>query len=146
MVRPDGEPVILDFGLALDLDSDPADRLTVAGAIFGTVPYMAPEQAEGRIDDVDARTDVYALGAMLHELLTLRRPFEGTSLNALLPQIIRGGCPPPRRHNPAIPRDLEAVCLKALERDPDPTLRDRARPRGRSRATAARPPDTRAGR
>ena len=76
IMRKDGEPQVMDFGLARDTGSE--QNLSVTGQIMGTLAYMAPEQAAGRIDAMDARTDVYALGAVLYEMLTGRPPFTGS--------------------------------------------------------------------
>ncbi|MBM4063942.1 MAG: serine/threonine protein kinase, partial [Planctomycetes bacterium] len=114
MVAPDGAPVVLDFGLALPLDEE---RLTVAGELLGTPLYMAPEQIEGM--KADARTDVYALGVTLYEALTLVHPFAGSGGRAAtFHRILRGDPVPPRRHQGLVPRDLEAVVLRAMEREP----------------------------
>jgi serine/threonine protein kinase len=113
IVRPSGEPVVLDFGLALDTSSASL-RLTEEGDVLGTPIYMAPEQVEGRLGAIDRRTDVYALGVILYEALTMKVPFEARSRAALFQRILRGEPTPPRRLNSAVPRDLEAVCLKAM--------------------------------
>jgi len=114
LVQPDGTPIVLDFGLALP-DGD--DRLTQQGEIMGTPLYMAPEQIEG--GEVDVRADVYALGVTLYEALTLVQPFAGSGGRAATFQrVLRGDPVPLRRHQPLIPRDLEAVVLKAMEREP----------------------------
>ncbi len=118
MIQPDGDPVILDFGLAVNFDIAAADRDTLDGMLIGTIPYMAPEQAEGRVRDIDRRTDIYALGVILFEMLTLRRPFERSNKEALLNRIARGDPPRVRSYNPRVNADLEAVCLRCLERDP----------------------------
>lgn len=81
MITPDGRPVVLDFGLARDEQS--ALALTVSGDLFGTPPYMAPEQIQPQLGRPDRRTDVYALGATLYECLTLRRPFEAPTREGL---------------------------------------------------------------
>jgi eukaryotic-like serine/threonine-protein kinase len=114
MVRPDGHPVVLDFGLAVDL-SDAAPRLTARGDVLGTPSYMAPEQVRSDVDAIDRRTDVYALGVILYELLTFRRAFKGPNVRTIHDLIRRGRLEEPRRVNPSIPGDLEAVCLKAME-------------------------------
>ncbi|MFY9342755.1 MAG: serine/threonine-protein kinase [Planctomycetota bacterium] len=114
MVGSDGLPVVLDFGLALP-EAD--ERLTAAGEILGTPLYMAPEQIEGQKSD--ARTDVYALGVCLYETLTLVHPVErSTSRAAVFHHILKGEPRPLRRHQPLVPRDLEAVVMRAIERDP----------------------------
>jgi serine/threonine protein kinase len=118
MIRPDGKPVVLDFGLGVDLSSPQSARVSIEGAVLGTPAYMAPEQVRGEISKLDRRADVYALGVVLYELLTFRRPFAQETREALYAAILTGVPVAPRRRNPLIPRDLEAVCLRAMERDP----------------------------
>jgi serine/threonine-protein kinase len=108
-------PKIADFGLARCLDEAGQTR---TGDVLGTPSYMAPEQAEGRPRDVGPHTDVYALGAILYELLTGRPPFRGTSLLETLEQVRAQEPVPPRLLQPKVPRDLEVVCLKCLEKEP----------------------------
>ncbi|MGE3819878.1 MAG: protein kinase [Isosphaeraceae bacterium] len=117
-------PKVSDFGTAKR--PEPSTAPTPSHAILGTVEYMAPEQAFGRSRDAGPAADVYSLGAVLYELLTGRRPFRGaTPYETLL--LVRNEEPVhPRRLRPVIPRDLETVCLKCLEKDP-----------GRRYATAA---------
>ena len=86
MVTPEGDPVLLDFGLARDLQGE-EHILTQSGQLVGTPAYMAPEQVFGVRDDVDRRTDVYALGVILYECLTLQRPFDAATANQLFQQI-----------------------------------------------------------
>ncbi len=106
---------ITDFGLA----RCPGDKsLTGTGDIVGTLRYMSPEQALARRGVVDQRTDVYALGATLYELLTIRPAFDGQEHQELLRQIALDEPIPPRRLNPAVPRDLETIVLKAMAKDP----------------------------
>ena len=112
----DGRPVLIDFGLARQLDTP--SELTGEGDIVGTPHYMAPEQVEGDRKHTDARTDVYALGALLYRLLVGRPPFDAASLLDLCEAIQRGGPQPPRRLNPAVPGWLERVCLQALAVSP----------------------------
>jgi len=116
MITPDGQPVLLDFGLARDIE-DQSEALTETGQIMGTPAYMAAEQLRGQRDQVDRRTDVYALGVILYESLTLRLPFDATSFELLFNQILQGTPPNPRRFNPRIPPDLRTVIEVAMERD-----------------------------
>ncbi|MBI3817421.1 MAG: serine/threonine protein kinase [Planctomycetes bacterium] len=117
MIRPSGEPVVLDFGLALDLQEG-GSRLTQQGDQIGTPWYMAPEQVMGERDVQGRATDVYALGVILYELITLMVPYRADKINALYKKIIDGDAVSPRKLNPSIPPDLAAVCLKAIEADP----------------------------
>jgi eukaryotic-like serine/threonine-protein kinase len=105
---------ITDFGLA----RFPSEfSLTGTGDMVGTLRYMSPEQALARRGVVDQRTDIYALGVTLYELLTLRPAFDGRDHHELLHQIATDEPVPPRRLNPAIPRDLETIVLKAMAKD-----------------------------
>jgi tetratricopeptide (TPR) repeat protein len=109
-------PKISDFGLAKDLTRELAQTQT--GAIMGTPSYMAPEQATGRMHQVGPASDVYALGAMLYEVLTGRPPFQGTTLLEALEQTRSREPVPPSRLQSAVPRDLETICLKCLQKEP----------------------------
>ncbi len=109
-------PKIADFSLARQLDSD--SGLTRTGAVLGTPSYMAPEQADGRSHDGGPATDTYALGAVLYECLTGRPPFRAATPLETLDQVRRQEPVPPRRLNPAVPRDLETICLTCLHKDP----------------------------
>jgi eukaryotic-like serine/threonine-protein kinase len=111
-----GVPHVADFGLARRTGSDGAS--TLADAIVGTPAYMAPEQAEGRLDAVTTSADVYGLGAILYELLTGRPPFQGESVLGVLQQVREREPDRPRSLEPSIPRDLETICLKCLEKEP----------------------------
>jgi tetratricopeptide (TPR) repeat protein/tRNA A-37 threonylcarbamoyl transferase component Bud32 len=116
MVTPSGEPVLLDFGLARDEETDdPA--LTRTGELVGTPAYLAPEQVSGRDLPLDRRADVYALGVTLYECLTARRPFEAATREHLFQRIIDEPPPDPRQFNRRISRDLKAVLEVALEKD-----------------------------
>lgn len=116
MVNRAGEPVILDFGLAKELDADVSIELSRSGMVIGTLCYMSPEQVDGRTDKVDARSDIYALGAILYESLTGRPPFVGESQLDLMLRIRKDSPISPRQLAPAVPAELEAVCLKCLEK------------------------------
>jgi WD40 repeat protein/tRNA A-37 threonylcarbamoyl transferase component Bud32 len=117
LLTPGGEPKIADFGLARHAETD--TRLTQSGAVLGTPAYMAPEQAEGR-KDLSVAADVYALGAILYEGLTGRLPFPGDTPAEILKQLLKPEAEPipPRRLKRTVPRDLETICLKCLERQP----------------------------
>jgi tetratricopeptide (TPR) repeat protein len=110
-------PKITVFGLAKLLDQEPAQTQT--GDILGTPGYMAPEQATGQTQQVGPATDVYALGAILYEALAGRPPFHGATVLDTLEQV-RGQKPlPPSRLQPKVPRDLDTICLKCLEKLPN---------------------------
>jgi tetratricopeptide (TPR) repeat protein len=108
-------PKVADFGLARRIDTDTGQ--TRSGMILGTPDYMAPEQAEGRNKEVGPAADVYALGVILYELLTGRVPFKGTGMLETLEQVRTLEPVPPRRLRPGVPRDLETICLKCLQKD-----------------------------
>ncbi len=122
IVTPTGNPKILDFGLSriTDDERDEHTIVTEVGRIQGTLHYMSPEQARGNPDEIDLRTDVYALGIILFQLLTLRLPYEvdRTQLLDALRVICEQDPVRPRTLNPRIDADLEAIILKAIEKDP----------------------------
>jgi serine/threonine-protein kinase len=111
-----GQPKITDFGLARRLDA--ASDLTGTGAVLGTPSYMAPEQAEGRTHAAGPPADIHALGAILYEMLTGRPPFLGADPTATVLQVRLLEPVPPRRWQPGVPRDLETVTLKCLQKEP----------------------------
>jgi formylglycine-generating enzyme required for sulfatase activity len=132
LLKKDGTPKITDFGLAKILIGGPAR--TATGDVLGTPSYMAPEQAGGKGRAIGFPTDVYALGAILYECLTGRPPFQGaTALDTML--LVEHEDPvAPRRLNPRVPRDLEVITLKCLQKDPArryPSARDLADDLGR---------------
>ncbi|MCP5522268.1 MAG: protein kinase [Verrucomicrobiales bacterium] len=116
LIDPFGQPRITDFGLAKVLTGD--SDLTLTGQPLGSPGYMAPEQAAGRTAAVGPRSDVYALGALLYHLLTGRAPFQAETLTEVLRQVRETEVVSPRLLNPSVPRDLETICLKCLEKEP----------------------------
>jgi serine/threonine-protein kinase len=127
MVEADPEggwhPYVLDFGLARDQSMD---TMTTIGAVMGTPPYMSPEQARGERARIDRRTDVYALGATLYDVLTGRPPFVGDSSVGTMMKVISEEATPMRLLNASIPADLETIVMKCLEKEP-PQRYDSAR-------------------
>jgi PAS domain S-box-containing protein len=134
-----GEVIVLDWGLAKRLDGSDAGEaagpdidpsktvvmtdsslkspmVTMQGEKLGTPAYMAPEQATGKIDEIDRRTDVYGLAAILYEILTGEPPFLGKSLVEVLHRVIHEQPKPPRDHVPGVPTDLERICLQGLSK------------------------------
>jgi predicted Ser/Thr protein kinase len=115
LLTGDGAPKITDFGLAKLQDDDSAR--TATGAVLGTPSYMAPEQAAAEQKPTKA-VDVYALGAILYKLLTGRPPFQAPTVLATLEHVRTLDVAPPRQLQPAVPRDLETICLKCLRKSP----------------------------
>jgi tetratricopeptide (TPR) repeat protein/tRNA A-37 threonylcarbamoyl transferase component Bud32 len=109
-------PKISDFGLAKQLDM-PTD-VTQEGQVLGTPSYMAPEQALARHGEIGPATDIYALGAILYDLLTGRPPFKAATSVDTVQQVIHQDPVPPSRLQPKVPRDLETICLKCLRKEP----------------------------
>ncbi|BBM82952.1 beta-alanine-activating enzyme beta-propeller domain-containing protein [Candidatus Uabimicrobium amorphum] len=109
------EPKVMDFGLAKIINED--SKLSKSGMIIGTVHYMPPEQADGLVKELDERSDTYALGAILYELITNRTPFTGSSFSEVIDQILYQNPPPPSKVAKRVPKDLEKICLKAIEKE-----------------------------
>jgi eukaryotic-like serine/threonine-protein kinase len=116
LLTADGTPKITDFGLARRLES--GEGLTRAGTVMGTPSYMPPEQARGDLHGVGPTGDVYALGAILYELLTGRPPFRSDSPLTTLSLVLHAAPEKPRSVNSLVPRDLETIALKCLEKEP----------------------------
>src|SRR5262245_33477084 len=116
LIGPHGEAKLTDFGLAKHLDQDTG--LTAAGSALGTPSYMPPEQARGDLSKLGPAADVYALGATFYELLTGRPPYLGETPGGTLARVLHDDVVPPRKLRPALSLELEAVCLKCLEKNP----------------------------
>ena len=117
LLTADGAPKITDFGLAKSLDSDAG--LTATDSIMGSPSYMAPEQAAGQTKRIGPPADIYALGATLYDLLTGRPPFRGATILETLEQVKLVEPVPPSRLVPGLPRDVETIALKCLQKEPE---------------------------
>ncbi len=115
-------PKISDFGLARRMDGEPGQTRT--GEVLGTPMYMAPEQASDRRDLIGAGTDVYSLGVILYECLTGRPPFRAATVVDTLDLVLHHDPIPPRQLQPNVPRDLDTICLKCLQKDPQKRYRE----------------------
>lgn len=115
MVTQDGWPYVMDFGLAKALQTE--SSLSMSGAIMGTPAYMPPEQAQGKLPEIDSRSDVYSLGATLYALLTRAQPYQGTTAMEILVKVCKEDFPPPRKLDPTIPPPVEAIIVKAMARE-----------------------------
>jgi serine/threonine-protein kinase len=143
LLAADATPKVADFGLARPFEGEPS--LTLSGARIGTPSYMAPEQVSGKVGTIGPAADIYALGALLYEMLTGRPPFRGETAAETERQVIHDEPIPPSRLNPKVPRDLETICLKCLEKEPQrryasaAALADDLRGFGEGRPIQARP-------
>ncbi len=134
-----GEVMVLDWGLAKLIGEESSARSgtksstdssqlrlmrgdsgerTLEGSVLGTPAYMSPEQAEGRLEELDQRTDVYGLGAILYHILTGEAPFAGATASSILARVIHEPPKPPRRRDATVAPELEAICLKCLSKKP----------------------------
>jgi serine/threonine-protein kinase len=116
LLTPDGTPRITDFGLARSIEVGP--EFTRSGAPIGTPQYMAPEQARGHASAVGPAADIYALGAVLYEALAGRPPFDAETAAETIHKVIAEEPAPPSRWNAKVPRDLDTICLKCLQKTP----------------------------
>jgi formylglycine-generating enzyme required for sulfatase activity len=117
LTGPERTPKITDFGLAKRIDAEARD-VSQSGAIMGTASYMAPEQAAGKVHDTGPAADVYALGALLYECLTEQPPFRAETALETLQQVLEQEPLSPSRRGLRVPRDLETICLKCLNKEP----------------------------
>lgn len=117
LLTADGIPKITDFGLAKQLEESSSSQ-TRTGTVMGTPSYMSPEQARGEIRNVGPLADLYTLGAILYRLLTGRPPFVGATTMQTVSMVINDEPVPPSRFRPNVPHDLETICLKCLQKEP----------------------------
>ena len=117
MLDSNGQTKVTDFGIARALTADGEATMTQTGMVIGTASYLSPEQAQG--NPVDPRSDVYALGCVLYEMLTGRAPFTGDSPLSIAYKHVRENPVPPSALNPDVPRELDAIVLKAMAKNPD---------------------------
>ncbi len=115
LIDPKGEPHVTDFGLAKDITS--RSMLSVTGEVMGTPSFMSPEQAEGRVREVDRRSDIYSMGAILYRILTGKPPFEGPTIAATIYKVVHEYTTDPHRLEKRIPVEISAICMKALEKN-----------------------------
>lgn len=118
MIDNRGEPIVMDFGLARQIEADEDGRLTQQGIILGTPAYMSPEQIEGDPAKIGPSVDIYSLGVVLYELLTHQLPFPGTgSVMSIIGEVLTRDAPSPAAVNPAVDPQLSAICEKAMAHD-----------------------------
>jgi serine/threonine protein kinase len=115
MLTSDKWPYVMDFGLAKALQAE--SSISVSGAVMGTPAYMPPEQAQGQLDQIDAQSDVYSLGATMYAVLCKKQPFQGQTPMEILMKVCKEDPVAPRKHNPEIPAPVETIILKALAKE-----------------------------
>lgn len=115
MLTSDKWPYVMDFGLAKAIQAE--SSLSVSGAVMGTPAYMPPEQAQGQLDQIDARSDVYSLGATIYAVLCKKQPFTGQTPMEILMKVCREDPVSPRTHNPEIPEQIEQIILKSMAKE-----------------------------
>jgi serine/threonine protein kinase len=113
----EGEPIVADFGIAKLQDA--GGDFTASGSVLGTPPYMSPEQAAGKVTEISSRSDTWALGIMLYELIVGQRPFKGTTREEITPQVLHGVLPPPKPVSAQVNETLGRIILKCLQKSPD---------------------------
>lgn len=118
MIDPRNEPIVMDFGLARQIDEADDARLTRDGAILGSPAYMSPEQIEGKADKLGSHSDIYSLGVILYELLTGNLPFQG-SVASIIGQILAKEPDSPLKHRPDMSPRLAEICVKAMAKKPE---------------------------
>lgn len=116
LINAEGQPFVADFGLAKRISPD--ETISSEGQVLGTARYMSPEQASGKTRETDHRADIYSMGVMLFQMLTGHAPYRG-NVRAVLHQKVVQDAPSPRTLDHTLPKDLETICLKCLEREPD---------------------------
>lgn len=120
IVDAEGRPMLTDFGLAVNLSTDrDSQRMTRSGSVMGTIPYIPPEQAAGKLEQIGPRSDIYSLGALFYEMLTGRPPFSGMTQYELLQRVIHHYPPSPRKIRPRLSVDVETICMKCLDKEPE---------------------------
>jgi serine/threonine protein kinase len=115
MLTSDKWPYVMDFGLAKAIQAE--SSISVSGAVMGTPAYMPPEQAQGQLDQIDAKSDVYSLGATMYAVLCKKQPFTGQTPMEILMKVCKEDPPPMRSHNPEIPEEVEKIVLKAMAKE-----------------------------
>lgn len=115
IMKDGGSAIVTDFGIAKEVNARTC--ATESGELLGTPAYMPPEQISGNVKEIDERSDIYSLGAVLYELLTSKPPFEGNNFFDISTKILNDDPPSPIKLTSAIPKDLETICLKALNKE-----------------------------